>query len=346
VPCIFKKVKSLPLLLAVSVAVSFPGVGQSLDLRRAGIRYQTLADAQLFDSLFEAVHRSAISAQTSGEIIEPTFDVFDVNDYVPKGATAQATDATRKWVLEQLHEAVSPPRDLSRISSMLYGLVSDRRVAEQPDTRKALAELDTRVRALDQQAMGCGDLVSLRFISSFLDMAEIPFDTGGLDKRLYECLSEMNPFDRACALFSLCRFPSDSAPREKLSQAVKSIEDLQQADGSFGSYYGLQRYYLTTHAVFALHSCNGTPDVVRRGQVYLRNGLPGIKQAGFLDGLLESLLMLRKMGVEIPNQRHYTDYLRSRIKENGSICFFDRPACRSDGHATSLLLEFLREFND
>jgi len=265
---------------------------------------------------------------------------------VPGGAMAQPHDATRLWVLDQLHKALSPPQDLSRISSMLYGLVSDHRAAEQPAIRAVLAELETFVRAVDQQALGCGDLVNLRLIGSFLDMAGLALNTGPLDEHLYECLGEMNVFDRACALFSLCRFPPDSVPREKLSQAVKSIEDLQQADGSFGSFYGLQRYYFTTHAVFALYTCNNSADAVRRGQLYLRNRLPVIKQAGFLDGLLESLVMLRKMGVEIADERRYTGYLRSRIKDNGSICFFDRPACRSDVHATSLLLEFLREFGE
>jgi hypothetical protein len=147
-------------------------------------------------------------------------------------------------------------------------------------------------------------------------------------------------------LFSLCRFLSDTLPREELAQAIKSIEDLQQADGGFGSSYGLQRYYLSTHAVFALHSCEGNPNVVRRGQLYLRNGLPQLRQLGFVDGVLESLIMLRKMRVDIPEQRLYTDYVRSKIKEDGSVCFFDHPGCRSDPHATSLLLEFLREFGD
>ena len=277
------------------------------------------------------------------------FPVFALTSWlfvVSGGVFAQAHDATRVWVLDQLHEALSSPGDLSRISTMLYGLVSDRKAAEQPATRKALAELETFLRAVDQRTLGCRDLVNLRLIASFLDMAGLVFDAGPLDEQLYECLGDMNAVDRVCALFSLCRFPSVNVPREKLSPAVKSIEDLQQADGSFGSSYGLQRYYFTTHAVFALHACNGSADAVRRGQDYLRNGLPLITQAGFLDGLLESLVMLRKMGVEIPNERRYTDYLRSRIKDNGSICFFDRPACRSDVHATSLLLEFLRVFSD
>lgn len=261
---------------------------------------------------------------------------------------AQAPDATRVWVLERLHGAVSStPPDLSRISSMLYGLVSDRRAVKQAGTRNALDELETFVRALEPHAQkSCGDLVNIRFITGFLTMAGRTFDTGALDRRLYECLDDMPVSDTASALFSLCRFPSVSVSREKLSQAVNAIEALQQADGSFGWYHGLQRYYLTSHAVFALHRCNGSPHVLRRGQVYLRNALPAMAQAGFLDGLLESLIMLRKMAVIIPDERRYSDYLRSRIKDNGSICFFDRPACRSDVHATSLLLEFLREFGD
>jgi len=299
--------------------------------------------------ILKKVKSLLLSLAASLTISFPVFMVFALTSWlfvVPADALAQVHDATRAWVLDQLHEALSPPRDLGQISSMLYGLVSDRWAVEQSGTREALTELETFVRALDPPALGCGDLVNLRFITSFMDMAGLAFDTGPLDKHLYECLGEMNPFDRASALFSLCRFPSRNGPRGELPQAVKSIEVLQQADGSFGSSYGLRRYYLTTHAVFALYSCNGSPDVVQRGQGYLHNQLPGIKQAGFLDGLLESLVMLRKMGVGIANERYYTDYLRSRIKDDGSICFFDRPACQSDVHATSLLLEFLREFGD
>lgn len=317
-PRILGKVKFLPILPLVSLLVFCSGIVHAFD-------------------------KSMSFAQVSGEMIEPA---FDASDDVSKGAMTQARSATRKWVLDRLREALSQPPDLSQIASMLYALVNDPREAEHLPTRHTLAEIDTFVRAIDQQALDCGNLVSLRFIASFLGMAGIALDTPGLDMRLYECLQEMNNFDKSCALFSLCRFPSGSVPREKLFQAVKSIEDLQQSDGSFGHYYGLQRYYLTTHAVFALHACNATPDVVQRGQTYLRNELPGIRQAGFLDGLLESLIMLRKMGVEIPNERRYADYLRSRIRRDGSICFLDQPGCRSNAHATSLLLEFLREFGE
>jgi len=265
--------------------------------------------------------------------------------YLP-AASAKSSEATRQWLLEHWYQALSSPLDLGLISSMLYGLVGDAEAAAQGETRQALGALRGALGTVDRQRLDCGDLVNLRFIGSFLEMNGVAFEVGALDSRLHACLDEMKPFDRASLLFSLCRFPSDTLPREKLAQAIKSIEDLQQADGGFGSSHGLQRYYLSTHAVFALHSCEGNPHVVRRGQLYLRNGLPQLRQLGFVDGVLESLIMLRKMGVDIPQQRLYTDYVRSKIKQDGSVCFFDHPGCRSDPHATSLLLEFLREFGN
>jgi len=259
-------------------------------------------------------------------------------------AVAQADHATRQWVLKQLNEAMSPPRDLDQVASMIYGLVSDRWMAAQPDTRQALAELASRVRDLDPAALDCEHLVNLRFIGSFINMAGIGFATGQLDGPVQACLGTMDPFNRASALFVLCSFPAHDLPGEALAGALASIEALQQADGGFGAYPGLRRYYVSTHAVLALHSCGGNPDVVRRGQRYLQNGLPRMLQAGFIDGLLESLVMLRKMGVSIADETRYSGYLRSRIRRDGSICYFDRPGCTPDVHATSLLLEFLQEF--
>ncbi len=267
---------------------------------------------------------------------------------LPAGSSSAQADqqATRQWVLEHLHAALALPLDLDRIASMIYGLVSDRWMAAQPDTRQALGKLADRVREFDPAALDCEELVNLRFIGSFINMAGIRLATGQLDRPLQVCLGTMDPFNRASALFALCRFPAHGIPADTLAPALESIEALQRRDGGFGSHPGLRRYYVSTHAVFALHTCGGNPDVVRRGQLFLRNGLPRMLQAGFIDGLLESLIMLRKMGVPIADEKHYTGYLRAKIRPDGSICYFDRPACTPDVHATSLLLEFLQEFPD
>ena len=62
-------------------------------LETSAAHFQMLADEQRFDGVVEAVFRSTISAQTSGEIIELP---FDVNDYVPKGAIIVRFDDTRQ----------------------------------------------------------------------------------------------------------------------------------------------------------------------------------------------------------------------------------------------------------
>lgn len=65
-------------------------------------RLQTLPDMQYFEGVVEAVHRSTVSAQTSGEIVELS---FDVNDFVPKGALLVRIDDTRQKA--ELEKAVA-----------------------------------------------------------------------------------------------------------------------------------------------------------------------------------------------------------------------------------------------
>jgi hypothetical protein len=258
-------------------------------------------------------------------------------------AGAVESDPTRKWVLGQLHESLSPPRDLDGISSMLFGLVSEKTAAERPDTRRVLDEVAALAGSVKPATLECSDAVNLHLIAGFLNMGGMTLDSTALSGRVQDCLDAVNPYDKASALYSLCRFDA-AVPRERLTAAMASIEALQQPDGSFGSGYGLVHFYISTHAVFALHACKGDPLAVQLGQDFISNSMPQLMQAGFIDALLQSLIMLRKMDVEIPDEGRYLDYLQSRIKPNGSICCFDRPGCVSDRHATSLLLEFFRVF--
>jgi len=93
VPRILEKVKPIALFLVVVLGAFRPADGQTPELQLAGAEYRTLADEQRFDGVVEAVHRSTISAQTSGEIVELP---FDVNDFVPKGAIVLRLDDTQQ----------------------------------------------------------------------------------------------------------------------------------------------------------------------------------------------------------------------------------------------------------
>jgi hypothetical protein len=258
-------------------------------------------------------------------------------------AGAEESDPTRRWVIRQLHQSLSPPRDLDGISSMLFGLVGERAAADRYDTRQVLGEVATLAGSLEPTTLDCADAVNLHLIAGFLNMAGARSDSTALSVRVQNCLESVNSYNKASALYSLCRFDA-AVPRERLTAAMASIVALQQPDGSFGSGYGLSHYYTSTHAVFALHACAGDPLALQMGQDFMRSALPRLWQAGFIDALLQSLLMLRKMGVDIPEEGRYLAYVRSRIKPDGSICCFDRPACVSDRHATSQLLEFFKVF--
>ena len=86
-------------LAAVCLLAAGSAPAQSVPFATGTVEYRTLADERLFDGRVEAVNRSTISAQTSGEIIELP---FDVNDYVPKGAVVlRFDDTTQKAALDK-----------------------------------------------------------------------------------------------------------------------------------------------------------------------------------------------------------------------------------------------------
>lgn len=70
----------LAAMLAVVCGVAASAHAASLDTATAV--YQTVAQERVFDGVLEAVHRSTVSAQTTGAITEIN---YDVNDFVPKG---------------------------------------------------------------------------------------------------------------------------------------------------------------------------------------------------------------------------------------------------------------------
>ncbi len=86
----------------------------------------------------------------------------------------------------------------------------------------------------------------------------------------------------------------------------------------------------------------GNPQAIRRGQGYLLALLPYFQHIGFVDGLLESLVILNKMGVVIPDYGKRLAYIMSRTRPDGGICYIDTAGCASHWHATSLLLALLQ----
>ncbi len=96
---------SFSVALIVALSAAFPieptsaAPAGSPELETATAELQSLTDEQRFDGVVEAVSRSTVSAQTSGEIVELP---FDVNDLVPKGEViARIDDARQKAELDK-----------------------------------------------------------------------------------------------------------------------------------------------------------------------------------------------------------------------------------------------------
>ena len=65
----------------IPLFLTYPSTASSLEVEAA--KYITLPRERIFDGVIEAVHRSTVSAQLMGRIIEIN---YDVDDFVPKGA--------------------------------------------------------------------------------------------------------------------------------------------------------------------------------------------------------------------------------------------------------------------
>jgi hypothetical protein len=72
--------------------------------------------------------------------------------------------------------------------------------------------------------------------------------------------------------------------------------------------------------------------------------LPDMVRIGFLDGVAETLIFLRWMGVEVPGEGRYLRLLLDRVRPDGGLCFRQEPGCESHWHATSLLYELLHMY--
>lgn len=257
---------------------------------------------------------------------------------IPAAAAATAgileyQPQTERWVAARLSESLRPPPDLDRIASVLYGLVEPPLAEPVPALLEQTARL---IRELDPGRLDCSQQVNLRFIAAFLrrsGAAETEFPAADRS----DCASGASPIDLASDLFLGCRYGTRTAPATR-TESLERLLALQRPDGGFGWPAGPQGFYLSSHAIFALHACGGDPQAVARGQQYLQARLPALQRAGMIDALLEGLLMLRKMGVETAGEWDYLRYIESRIRTDGSICRFDQPRCRADWHASALLL--------
>ncbi len=259
------------------------------------------------------------------------------------GAIAQEStrDRARRYVVAELLRALAPPADLNRVSSLVYAIAEDYRGGASGESAEALHAVRSFLQGVDAAGMKCAGVIELRLISAFLSLAGPQFSIAPRDLGSASCEQGADPFSAAGALFFLCRF-TELNHRDRLPGVAERLLAMQRPDGGFGPYGSPGEFYLSSHIIFALHSCGIAGPSVPRGRAYLLLRAAEFYRRGFLDGLLESVLMLERMGAEIPEGAEYQRYILGRMQNNGGICSIDRPGCRADWHTGALLLEYLR----
>jgi hypothetical protein len=254
-------------------------------------------------------------------------------------AAGQHRDMTVQWVIKDLEKAMLPPVDMNRIASLTFPLSS---LAEERATAEVATVLDAVAATLENQALqelGCGELVDIHLTAGFLAQTGRVVNTDRVTQTLAQCeLGGESRFDLANAMLFYCRY-SGRDYREYLPTGLETLESMQREDGAFLHENGKPWFYLTSHGLLAVHYCGGSREVVRRGIQRLQHLLPRFAQAGFHDGLIESLIFLKWLGADIPNAGAYTQYLKSRVLPDGGICFSQKRGCKAHWHAVSLLLQ-------
>ncbi|MCG8428120.1 MAG: hypothetical protein MI754_12250 [Chromatiales bacterium] len=227
---------------------------------------------------------------------------------------------------------------MNRVASLTFPLTSAWKEGFRQETRDSLDQVAAFVRSAEPRQFNCGELTDLHLVIGFLSETGRTFDIGPTKQALTACDWGNSRFNLANALLFSCRYAGEDV-EQRFPGALRTLEASQRDDGAFITEEGRPWFYLTSHALMAVHYCGGNRQVVERGKRYLLEQLPRFRQIGFYDGLIETLIFLRWLDVEIPDYGQYVAYVRNSMNSDGGICFSRRPYCRSHWHAVSLLLE-------
>lgn len=261
-------------------------------------------------------------------------------------APAMADEETallRQWMLSRLTaELAAAHPDLNLVSSFSMPLVTDDLINSHPDSREVMLFLSQRLEEWKMRQWKCGSLVDLHLINGFLRRVDADVDLSASEQQLRACQERGHLLDVANSLLFDCGF-SGLQNQMSIEQGLNRLLNAQRQDGAFVGEDGNPGYYLTSHALLALHFCDAAPDALHRARNRIQSLLPAFHRQGFVDGVAETLIFLRWTGAPAEGEREYLEWLRSLIGEDGGICFRQHPGCKPHWHTVSLMMQLLLE---
>ena len=256
---------------------------------------------------------------------------------------ADEFERLREWFHYTLSKEIDKENpNLNLFASFSLPLANDALQNRNPISLELARQMRHQVVSIDRTSMSCGELADLFLISGFLSRIGEGFEIDGVRERVKACIKTESSFDLANTLIFFCghaKLDHQSAVPGGLERLMKA----QQPDGSFVIEDGSPHYYLTSHALLAMHYCKGDPAAIAKTQQLLTRLLPDFQKIEFLDGLAESLIFLRWSGAAVANEKILTIWMKTKIRPDGGVCFRNKPGCEPHWHPASLMMELLLE---
>jgi len=249
----------------------------------------------------------------------------------------------RQWMLSRLTAEIAAPHpDLNLVSSFSMPLVTDVLTTNHPDSRKVVLQLNHQLEQWKKSQWQCGSLVDLRLINGFLRRVYADVDLSSSDQQFGACQTTERLLDVANSLVFSCGF-SQRHDQEFIQTGLRRLLKRQRQDGAFVRENGEPWYYLTSHALLALHFCDAEAEALNRARSRIQQLLPQFQRDQFVDGVAETLIFLRWTGAPATHEEQYMEWLRSLVGPDGGICFRNHPSCKPHWHTVSLMMQLLLE---
>lgn len=261
---------------------------------------------------------------------------------LPTAVTADMrpfVDKVRQRVVGDLAFALQVEPDFNVISSLVFPLSEDYRRRPQPLVERVLERVGRKLAEWERTSLSCPQQVDLYLTQAFVQRAGI---ASGSSSRLPAppACPVRTRLDLSNALILRCRFAEAAQP---VDDDLQALARAQGADGSFKTRAGRSWFYLTSHALLALHWCGGERSAVDAARNWLMNQLPRFARQGWLDRLAESLVFLRWTGTPASDEARYRAYLLRWMSPDGGFCERLLPGCRPHSHTSAVMLELLNQ---
>lgn len=249
----------------------------------------------------------------------------------------------RQWMLSRVTaELDAPYPDLNLLSSFSMPLVTDVLTTSHPDSRKVISLISRQLEQWQRRQWQCGGMVDLHLINGFLRAVDADANLSASKQQLADCQTSGRLLDVANSLIFYCGF-SPWREQKFIQAGLQRLLKAQRQDGAFVQETGKPDYYLTSHALLALHFCEAESEALHRARESLQQLLPKFRRIQFVDGVAESLIFLRWTGAPAMQEKAYLKWLRSLVASDGGVCFRQQPGCKPHWHTVSLMMQLLLE---